>query len=363
MLNADLIISVAGIPLLGANLKLALAGMETMLEYGIMQDWDEAQRAVARKEAKRDKPVLMENEEIILSMFGTYWSSRGIYRNWRPGHFYVTNKRLILFRKMPPEILFETPYERIKGMALPKKHFSGEEREELHLLLEGDEVAQLHAMDTAALKRTIEERLKIRGITLEENPAFPVLDEVVTTFLHPGEEITHTGRMWHLMSLPAPGGVTSCLPRKEGKKQFVHRCRETACQVMSEGWKPGHLYLTDQRLCWWYDFDGRLAFQTPLDNIMHVMVERRALGGMRKQREALLVLYRDGQESKVACFSGDETSLRGWEKAIGERLRDLQAGRGTETCPRCGRRAPVEELLEEGCPRCGWVSPRLKQRF
>ena len=340
MLNADLIISVAGIPLLGANLKLALAGMETMLEYGIMQDWDEAQRAVARKGIKKDKPALLENEEIILSMFGTYWHSKGIYHNWRPGHFYVTNKRLLLFRRMPPELLFETPFERVKGMALKKtKHLASEEREELHLLLEGDEVARLHAMDTAALKNAVEERLKIRGIALEENPTFPILSEVAGTFLCPEEEITHTGRVWHLMTLPAPGGV------------------------MSETWKPGYLYLTDRRLCWWYDFDGRLAFQTPLDHIVHVMVERRDLGGMLHQRGVLLVLYRNGGGNELACFSGDETMLREWEKATSERLGESQAARGSETCPRCGQRAAVEQLLQEGCPRCGWMSPRLKRQL
>ncbi|MEW6458260.1 gas vesicle protein [Candidatus Desulforudis audaxviator] len=45
LLNADLIIGVAGIPLLGVNLRLALAGMSTMLRYGFMRDWDEATRA------------------------------------------------------------------------------------------------------------------------------------------------------------------------------------------------------------------------------------------------------------------------------------------------------------------------------
>lgn len=52
ILNADVIINVAGIPLLGVNLKAALAGMETMLKYGIWQDWDEAQRAFAAQEMR-----------------------------------------------------------------------------------------------------------------------------------------------------------------------------------------------------------------------------------------------------------------------------------------------------------------------
>lgn len=49
VLDADVIIHVAGIPLLGIKLRAALAGMETMLKYGIWEDWDRAQRAIAIK--------------------------------------------------------------------------------------------------------------------------------------------------------------------------------------------------------------------------------------------------------------------------------------------------------------------------
>jgi hypothetical protein len=53
VLNADLIINVAGIPLIGVNLRAYLAGIETMLKYGIWQDWDEVQRAVATRERQQ----------------------------------------------------------------------------------------------------------------------------------------------------------------------------------------------------------------------------------------------------------------------------------------------------------------------
>jgi len=45
VINADLIISLAGVPLIGVNLRVALAGMETMLRYGVMKEWDERTRA------------------------------------------------------------------------------------------------------------------------------------------------------------------------------------------------------------------------------------------------------------------------------------------------------------------------------
>ncbi|MGA2670750.1 MAG: gas vesicle protein [Dehalococcoidia bacterium] len=55
VLNADLLINVAGIPLLGVNLRACMAGIETMLKYGIWQDWDEAQRSIATRERQQQR--------------------------------------------------------------------------------------------------------------------------------------------------------------------------------------------------------------------------------------------------------------------------------------------------------------------
>lgn len=57
IINADIIITVSDIPLLGINLRAALAGMETMLNYGIMKDWDETIRAQARMEKIRARNI------------------------------------------------------------------------------------------------------------------------------------------------------------------------------------------------------------------------------------------------------------------------------------------------------------------
>jgi hypothetical protein len=57
IVDADLIIHVAGVPLLGVKLRAALAGIETMLKYGIWQDWDAAQRTVATKEYRHQHLV------------------------------------------------------------------------------------------------------------------------------------------------------------------------------------------------------------------------------------------------------------------------------------------------------------------
>ncbi|MDI6807483.1 MAG: gas vesicle protein [Candidatus Eisenbacteria bacterium] len=38
VLNADVIITLAGVPLIAVSLSAAIAGVETMLEYGLMKD-------------------------------------------------------------------------------------------------------------------------------------------------------------------------------------------------------------------------------------------------------------------------------------------------------------------------------------
>ena len=58
VINADVIITVSGIPLIAVNLRAAIAGMETMLEYGLMTDWDEMTRS--REREIRKEKVLSE---------------------------------------------------------------------------------------------------------------------------------------------------------------------------------------------------------------------------------------------------------------------------------------------------------------
>jgi len=63
ILHADIIISVAEIPLVGISLRAAIAGMKTMIEYGIMEEWDAKIRSRAAKKAlcTRAAPALSEN--------------------------------------------------------------------------------------------------------------------------------------------------------------------------------------------------------------------------------------------------------------------------------------------------------------
>lgn len=40
VVDADIVISLAGVPLIGIKLRAALAGMETMVRYGVMTELD-----------------------------------------------------------------------------------------------------------------------------------------------------------------------------------------------------------------------------------------------------------------------------------------------------------------------------------
>ncbi len=64
VIQADIVISLAGVPLIGINLRAALAGMETMVKYGLMQEWD--QRIRARELPMRETPQPLVRAEIPL---------------------------------------------------------------------------------------------------------------------------------------------------------------------------------------------------------------------------------------------------------------------------------------------------------
>ena len=337
VIHADLIVSVAGVPLIGVNLRAALAGMETMVKYGVMKDWDERTRAWETEHRKTKEVSVVLQEDVILEMLGSYYYAEGIYSTWKMGRIYLTDKRLILYHPSFEEILFETPLAKVKGLALEtEKYFTGKHRENLCLLLEADNIVRLHALNTLGLKEALEQRLTLMGITWQEIAHPALYDERAAGFLSDGEDVICHSKMWHLTS---PEGI------------------------MAETWKSGHLYLTNKRLCWWYDFDREIGFESPLGGIAGSMVEIRDLGPALKRDRILDVIYQSEKGKTVASFSGND--LDEWEKA----LNGIASGEGAdfvsdvETCPQCGREAKASALIESGCGDCGWVSPGLKRQL
>ena len=199
VIHADIIVSVAGIPLIGVNLRAALAGMETMLKYGIMQSWDERTRAWEREQRCKKEISLGDGEKIILKMLGSYYSDEGIYTAWRYGRIFLTSERLLLYHEGFGEVLFEIPLEKIRSLVIrdekyftplestarkhgddnaPCKILTGftekKERDELYLLLKGNKIARLGALDVNQLKEAIETRIKELGLAPEKNPALSI---------------------------------------------------------------------------------------------------------------------------------------------------------------------------------------------
>lgn len=171
IINADVIISVAGVPLIGLNLRAALAGMETMLDYGMMEAWDKSIREYYAKELAKKQVPLTPGEKIILQAFGSHWYSEGVYSAWRHGYLYLTNRRLFLFRKEPaPEMLFETPLRKVEGLAIRKGMHVGRERDELHVSLNWGNVARIYTEDLMGLK----EAMKKIGV-----PGEPIAVQIV----------------------------------------------------------------------------------------------------------------------------------------------------------------------------------------
>lgn len=63
IIYADLIVSLAGIPLIGVNLRAAIAGMETMLKYGMMKEWDDRVRSYECERIKSLRPFIKPDQK------------------------------------------------------------------------------------------------------------------------------------------------------------------------------------------------------------------------------------------------------------------------------------------------------------
>jgi hypothetical protein len=338
VIHADLIVSVSGIPLIGVNLRAALAGMETMLKYGIMQAWDERTRAWEHDYRSKKKSSLIQGEEIILKMLGAYHSSEGICTARRYGHLYLTNERLFLYHEDFGEVLFETPLKKIQGLAVREGEQLTEKkvREELCLLLEWNKVCGLTALNVHQLKEALEKRMEEAGLALQQDPEVPFVEGNAAEFLADGEQVICTGKMWYLMD-------------KEG--------------IADDTWRPGHLYLTDKRVCWYYDLSRRIAIEIPVSGIIGSVMEIRARSNVMAKEKVMDLLYASNGMRKVATFSGP--LLEEWNQIVNKIITGrgkTRAGEETESCPQCGKTALIKDLLEKGCTGCGWISPAKKER-
>jgi hypothetical protein len=296
VLSTDLIIGVAGIPLIGISLRAAIASVETMIEYGFMKAWDEELRQYAARELQQKKLALAPGEAILLDMFGSHWYSDGIYRAWRPGRLYLTDRRLILYRQEPAAVLFQTPLAEIQGLMVNEEtYFTGTWRDLLYLSLATGEVVSLYAEDMGSLKSALEERMAALG-QVPAGDLIPFLrDREIGGVIK--ERTVADGKMWY--QAPSTG-------------------------IHGPTWRPGWLYLTVERLLWWSDFDRRVGLEIPLARIRGISLGARDLGGVLNQREVLTIVHQNHQGHEEALFSGE--MLLQWRRHIKGQVLDYGGG-------------------------------------
>lgn len=67
IVQADIVVTVADIPLIGINLRAAIAGMTTMVEYGMFTEWDEEVRNAERSRwsefGRRPRPKVPHSDD------------------------------------------------------------------------------------------------------------------------------------------------------------------------------------------------------------------------------------------------------------------------------------------------------------
>jgi len=187
VLNVDLLIAVADIPLIGVSLKAALAGIETMLEFGMMRAWDEQTRAWAQRSLTRDVPF-QSGENLVLRMSGSWFELPA--KIWHPAIIYLTDRRVIAFRREPPAVLISLPLQDITAARVVRQPtFAGEHRRELHLSVGSDNELRFTAEEPERFVMRLDEH-RARGT------AVPALDPA----RHAGsvwfKEARATGSVW-----------------------------------------------------------------------------------------------------------------------------------------------------------------------
>jgi hypothetical protein len=283
MLKLDLVIGVAGIPLIGISLQGAIAAIETMLGYGMMAGWDADTRADAIREAEHHRFGLRPGEHVTLEQYGSYRHARGIVRIWRPGRLILTEQRLLLIRPVPTEVLFETPVSAIAGIGrVFEGNAGGGGREVVCLALADGRLEALYTPEPDQLEASLRARLHRLGQPITEISRWDIKQ------LDPGA--VAQGQLWHRWP---PGQAT-------------------------QRWRSGWTVLTPTELTWRPDRPEHALLRVPLRDISALAVERRELG-ILGEREVLVVTHQTGGGHAEALFAGD--GIGSWS-AVVQRVAD-----------------------------------------
>lgn len=179
MLRLDLVISVADIPLVGLQAHLAVASIETMNAYGMLVDFDTRTRQTSEQEGGRRRTGGLEfapGEHVVLEEFASAKVDLG-WTKWRPGRLYITNRRIVLTRAMPDEILFEASLADIDGVGTALHSSGGVMADALHLRLTDGRNVVLRSSRSGLLEGATRDVLRRAGRQVEELAVDDVIDD------------------------------------------------------------------------------------------------------------------------------------------------------------------------------------------
>ncbi|MFA1547748.1 gas vesicle protein [Actinomadura chokoriensis] len=277
VLHLDLIIAVADIPLIGVNLRAAIAGMETMLEYGLLQQWDADTRAWAER-ATAATPELKQDERVVIRSFGGHCDERGLSKTWRPGTLFLTDRRVLVYRREPRGVLWEARLEDVDATRLQSERtVGGEERLRVRVELTGGGGALL----SAAKPEEFDESLRRLAPHVRSEAPGPLA--------------------------PDDGG-----PECEGHMWYHEPRRDGAL------WRGGRARLENGRLTWRAPTDGRPAVNLDTGRIHGVRLEPGSTPSTGLDR---LVVDAPGEQLVLATAEAPR-----WMRALAPSARAVGAG-------------------------------------
>ncbi|MEE1766570.1 gas vesicle protein [Streptomyces sp. SP18BB07] len=271
VLHLDLIVAVSDVPLIGVSLRAAVAGMETMLEYGMMRNWDEATRAWAERSAARRTIDLRDGERVISRMSGGHLATEGPSHTWRPGTVWLTDQRLAVVRDEPREVLWESELGVVRGVRLaPESTVGGEERLRVRVALADGTEELLSAQDPEGLHDHLTDACagRLDNAFWHTSPAVE-------------ERPLAEGRLW--FHEPRRGGPL---------------------------WRCGQGRLTGEALTWKSPMDSRPALVVPTAEITDV---RRTANGTSPAGDGEVLVLRAMGRGEVLLAAGDSVP---WTQAL-----------------------------------------------
>jgi len=84
---------------------------------------------------------------------------------------------------------------------------------------------------------------------------------------------------------------------------------------LRSGWKPGRFFLTNRKLLFFQP--PRIPFQTPLENITNLTIEKRAV--ILRNKKVIVITYRDAEPRKALSVWMAVNNIENWRRRIYER--------------------------------------------